>query len=605
MKYVFSLLVMMSSFVITYAQQGVGIGTSTPNSTAVLDLVSTTKGILIPRMTASQRLSVGLPGVPATGLMVYETTTNTVWLYNGTAWTQLGSGVATSQWVTNATHIYNGNAGNVGIGVNLPASKFHLAGNMLMDGTNPTLQLQNAGVDKGFVQLSGDNLRIGTNSANNSGRVVMRVNAIDRVIVDSTGSLRIEGSEDASLTKNGYLMLGNEAGTNIILDNNEMMARNAGGVADLIIQNDGGNVGIGTSPSDKLDVNGTIRLTGESRQIRFETGQAGGLVTKYAPGLHFLRSDNTRLAVLEYVDTVGTNFLRLRTGSTITNDFVVTTDHDICIGGNNPHAKLEVRGLSNSEVLRVHAAADPVMQFTVGNAGGGFGLPLERKGFLDVNGDDFRIGTNAENDAGNFLMRVNGTDVVKITPTANVGIGLGTSTPAAKLHVAGKIFANANGEALKLDGSTPSIGFYHNGGATSTSSSFITQNASELYIGVNGRLHLDATTSVSIGAVDTDGDTYKLAVNGKVVCEELKVKLSGSWPDYVFSKDYKLMPLSEVKNFIDQNKHLPNILPASEIEKKGIEVGDMQKRMMEKIEELTLYIIELEKRLNAVENKKP
>jgi hypothetical protein len=603
MKYVFSFLMTMSSFVMAHAQQGVGIGTSTPNSTSLLDLVSTTKGILIPRMTTSQRLAIGMPGVPATGLLVYETTTNTVWLFNGTAWTQLGSGVATSQWFTNATHIYNGNAGNVGIGVNLPTSKFHLAGNMLMDGANPTLQLQNAGVDKGFVQLSGDNIRIGTNSANNSGRVVMRVNATDRVILDSTGNLRIEGSEDASLTKNGYLMLGSEAGTNIILDNNEMMARNAGGIADLIMQNDGGNVGIGTSPSDKLDVNGTIRLTGESRQIRFETGLAGGLVTKYAPGIHFLRSDNTRLGVLEYVDTVGTNFLRLRTGSTISNDFVLTTGHDICIGGSNPNAKLEVRGLSNSEVFRVHAAADPVMQFTIGNAGGGLGLPLERKGFFDVNGDDFRIGTNAENDAGNFLMRVNGSDVVKVTPTANVGIGLGTGNPAAKLHVAGKIFANTSGEAVRIDGSTPSIGFYHNGGATATSSSFITQNATELYIGVNGRLHLDATTSVSIGAVDADGDAYKLAVNGKVVCEELKVKLSGSWPDYVFNNDYNLLPLGEVRKFIDQHKHLPNIPAAAEIEKKGIEVGDMQKRMLEKIEELTLYVIDLQKQVDDLKSK--
>ncbi len=168
-------------------------------------------------------------------------------------------------------------------------------------------------------------------------------------------------------------------------------------------------------------------------------------------------------------------------------------------------------------------------------------------------------------------MRVNGIDVVKVTPTWNVGIGLGTGTPTAKLHVAGKIFANANGEAVKLDGSTPSIGFYHNGGGTSTSSSFITQNATELYIGVNGRLHLDATTSVAIGQVDTDGDNYKLAVNGKVVCEELKVKLSDAWPDYVFSNDYKLLPLTEVKKFIDQNKHLPNIPSAATVKKEGIQ----------------------------------
>lgn len=94
---------------------------------------------------------------------------------------------------------------------------------------------------------------------------------------------------------------------------------------------------------------------------------------------------------------------------------------------------------------------------------------------------------------------------------------------------------------------------------------------------------------------------YRLAVNGKVITEELKVQLSGNWPDYVFADHYNLKSFDHLRSFIAENKHLPNIPPAAEVEKNGIEVGDMQKRMMEKIEELTLYILELESRVKKLE----
>ena len=86
-----------------------------------------------------------------------------------------------------------------------------------------------------------------------------------------------------------------------------------------------------------------------------------------------------------------------------------------------------------------------------------------------------------------------------------------------------------------------------------------------------------------------------LAVDGKITCEEVLVKLSQNWPDYVFANDYKLPELSEVKTFIEENNHLPGIPKASEIEKNGLKLGEMQRLMLEKIEELTLYIIELKK----------
>jgi hypothetical protein len=86
---------------------------------------------------------------------------------------------------------------------------------------------------------------------------------------------------------------------------------------------------------------------------------------------------------------------------------------------------------------------------------------------------------------------------------------------------------------------------------------------------------------------------YKFAVDGKAMMEEVKVQLSENWPDYVFGSDYELRTLKEIKDYITHNKHLPEIPSAAEIGENGIDLGDMNIRLLKKIEELTLYQIEL------------
>lgn len=103
---------------------------------------------------------------------------------------------------------------------------------------------------------------------------------------------------------------------------------------------------------------------------------------------------------------------------------------------------------------------------------------------------------------------------------------------------------------------------------------------------------------------DPYSGAYRLIVDGKVISEELRIQNSSLWPDYVFADDYKLMPLSELEQTIKENGHLPNIPPASKINVEGFDVGDIQIRMMEKIEELTLHIIALEKRIASLEIEK-
>ncbi len=103
--------------------------------------------------------------------------------------------------------------------------------------------------------------------------------------------------------------------------------------------------------------------------------------------------------------------------------------------------------------------------------------------------------------------------------------------------------------------------------------------------------------NVYIGtSTPTTASGYKLMVDGGVVCEEVLVEDKGSWPDYVFEKDYDLMPIEEVAQHIEEKKHLPGVPSAAEItENGGVKLGEMQRITMEKVEELTLYLIELKK----------
>jgi hypothetical protein len=107
--------------------------------------------------------------------------------------------------------------------------------------------------------------------------------------------------------------------------------------------------------------------------------------------------------------------------------------------------------------------------------------------------------------------------------------------------------------------------------------------------------------NVVIGA--TDGTGYKLAVAGNMIAEKVKVKLQGGWPDYVFKKEYTLPSLQEVDAFIALKGHLPNVPSAEEVKKEGIDVEDMNKTLLRKIEEMTLYLIELDKKVTVLQQE--
>ena len=121
------------------------------------------------------------------------------------------------------------------------------------------------------------------------------------------------------------------------------------------------------------------------------------------------------------------------------------------------------------------------------------------------------------------------------------------------------------------------------------------QTENETIVNYQPQIAFFSNGNVGIGTTDPKG--YKLAIAGKAIAEEIVVKLQANWPDYVFEETYQLPPLTEVALYIKQHKHLPEIPSEKEISENGVQVGEMNVVLLKKVEELTLYLIEQNKKI--------
>lgn len=200
-------------------------------------------------------------------------------------------------------------------------------------------------------------------------------------------------------------------------------------------------------------------------------------------------------------------------------------------------------------------------------------------------------------------------DRMFIHPNGNIGIG--TTAPERKLHITGgeMILAAPSGTnsviftgigaselnrylaLINSPGLSSASGLKAGGILVADQYNYADPGKNDLI--VKGR----------IGIGTANPGSFKLAVEGKIGAREINVTVSNPWPDYVFETDYQLMPLSELGRYINERKHLPEVPTAEEIMESGIDVGQMNTILLKKIEELTLYILELKKE-NAIQDKK-
>jgi hypothetical protein len=128
-----------------------------------------------------------------------------------------------------------------------------------------------------------------------------------------------------------------------------------------------------------------------------------------------------------------------------------------------------------------------------------------------------------------------------------------------------------------------------------------TSDSSDIVIKTNNleRVRITKSGKIGIGTATIPTD-YAFAVNGKIICEELKVKLRTAWPDYVFANGYPLLSIDELKRYIAINHHLPGIPSADEVTADGISVSETLNSLLQKIEMLTLYLIEQQEQIEQL-----
>ena len=407
-----------------------------------------------------------------------------------------------------------------------------------------------------------------------------------------------------------------------------------------------GNVGIGTStPDASLDV---IEATANSHASIFRFNSTT-LSTSNTYGIHLVNSDLSQNSI------GGIKFSLYDDGNTTRNAAWIAAGKDQLwsAGNQNTFSSYLVfgtrRGPSGgiTEAMRIDSdgnvgigTSSPNNRQHIVASSNNDGLLIERDNSDDntyagilfknaLNDDDlYKKGAlyfekTAGSGRGKFHFALEGTNdnsnvdisdaVMSINHDGKVGIG--TTNPSELLEVSGNIKLNTNDGDLIFGSaaahikessnsiefiSHASLRFYIDEYNNSTDDKFqIFGNATEGTL-TGAAFTVEENGNVGIG---TDNPDEKLTVKGTIHTEEVKVDLNVPGPDYVFEPDYDLRTLEETKEYIEENKHLPEIPSAKEMEANGIDIGEMNMLLLKKIEEMTLHQIELMERLEKAEQE--
>lgn len=232
--------------------------------------------------------------------------------------------------------------------------------------------------------------------------------------------------------------------------------------------------------------------------------------------------------------------------------------------------------------------------------------------YLESVSNNSSINVNSSSDYLTFNVGSGAPERMRITNSGNVGIG--TITPSAKLDIEGGNFylgeeVNANGQRRQLrvygyDSNSQFYGSIHSNweDGKRTFDIYTSNTTHQLKIDVsantNGRIAILPGQSAGVGIGTLVTGSHKLAVEGSIGARSVKVEANG-WSDFGFEDDYKLSDLKDVEKYISENNHLPEIPSEAEVKENGINLGEMDAKLLQKIEELTLYLIEQNKQLES------
>lgn len=187
--------------------------------------------------------------------------------------------------------------------------------------------------------------------------------------------------------------------------------------------------------------------------------------------------------------------------------------------------------------------------------------------------------------------------------TTNSACGVGTNAPLAKLQVHLNNSTGNTAPSLLVSSANGGNGYpnimevinYMAFGSGWTPSK-------DFWVATNGVVGVKSSLRIGAKAANGAYSNYALSVDGDMIAKRCVIQVD-NWADYVFADDYSLPALGEVASYVKENKHLPGVPSEAEVKEKGIDMGEMNKIMMQKMEELTLYIIEQDKKIKILEDK--
>jgi len=335
-------------------------------------------------------------------------------------------------------------------------------------------------------------------------------------------------------------------------------------------------------------------------------------------------------------------YLEGNAGTNPSSNFIGTTDNNPLIfktAGNERMKLLSDKsflgiGVSTPQAtLHLHyqdwsyPTLQKLLQLTTNATGNGDG-----NGFSIISNYDTKDILFKQNETAKFFVEGPGGGFV-IAPTGKIGVG--TVNPKEKLHIAGSILTEGEmivqdkisliegNHAWEIEITNDGLNFMHGlstGLERGISSKLFINNNGNIGVGTNTpstKLDVNGLFSAQNANINTlttnelNAQSATIAntltaqsanINGKIKTKEIQVTLR-DWPDFVFSKEYQLPTLKEVEQFITENQHLPNVPSAAEVEKNGVDLGEMNATLLKKVEELTLYILDLQKQIDELKTK--